>query len=513
MHFQIHPLPNSVMNSGESIENQICNYLEGDLNPEDQADFEAHLAHDSKAIDLLCMHALMDASLKQSTLVAAALPAERLLEKQRRRALGISMASAATVTLIAALILRWIMVPAAESFAQISITPGTAYSIQTKGSAEPDAKLDFGDTLIVSQGIAEIAFADGSRCVAEAPARITLHDRKHAHLSNGQAFFEIAKGSEGFMVTTSDLKIVDLGTAFGIDDRAEHQPQVHVIDGRVRVTTLSGRRETTELHAGEAMAVGGAGTLRPISSTPGKFLQKLPATLSSIRFSFDRTNGSLLTATGSIAEQESVRLLDNPGSEVSPSSSEGIIGQSLRFDRRDQHVETTWQGIGGSTPRTISFWARFPEGSRGGTILGWGLATGSRKMSDLRVDYSGERLANLRLASGRRWLQTTQRLDTGEWHHVAFIIDSPDSDRWPTVKCYINGVLDPVTERVPDEGEVAPLDSFETITDHPDSRPLIFGDSSSPDNQGGGFTGEIDEVVITAGILSKIQIQTLAEAH
>ena len=502
------------MSSRDSIENKICDYLEGTLRPEDQQAFEHRLASDPEALDLLCHHSLMGASMR-SPLVADDHYAEILVAKQKRRAFGLSLAVAAAIALTTALVLHRIMVPPAEPVATIETTPGTAYSIQAAGKGEQDGALDYGETLVVSQGVAEVTLADGSRCLAEAPARITLHGPAHAHLSDGRAFFEIAEGSEGFQVSTSDLEIVDLGTAFGVDDRAEHQPQVHVFDGRVRATARSGRRESAELSKGEAVAVGGAGTLRPISCLESGFLRSLPSSLPAIRFSFEPTGDSRFEADGPIVQQESVRILNRPERPENPESIRGVSGRGLRLGDRTQFLETTWPGIGGAVPRTISFWVRFPEDSDGGSILDWGLFSGSRKMSHLRVTYSSDSRANLRLVSGRRWLQTTQRLDTGDWHHVAFIVDSPEGDQWPTVKCYVDGELEPLHPRVADEGEVAPLDSFEIITDHPESRPLTFGNrppADRPEQEGTKpVVCEIDEVVVTAGILTETQIKTLAE--
>jgi len=496
------------MSSQDSIENLIRHYLEGDLEGHQRTEFGNRLHEDPEAVDLLCQHALMDATLRLSIPVQND-TADHLLQIQKRRAVRISLAAAAAIAMTSALVLYRIMVPAPPQIGKIESAPGSLFSIQSKAADQQDHHLDPGETLVVSQGTVEVTLPDGSRFIAEAPAQVTLHSKMKAHLSHGRAFFEIAKGSEGFIVTTKDLEIVDLGTAFGVDDRAEFQPQIHIIDGKVRATARSGRHESSLLVAGEAAAVGAAATLRPIACQSSSFFQKLPSGLPSIRFSFDSDPSEQAAVSGPIAELEGVQFIDESHLQEMISPAEGRFGGFLSFANNRSGVETTWGGIGGATPRTISLWVRIPEGTEGGDILAWGLVSGSRRMSDLKVVYSGGHRANLRLASGRRWLQTTQRLDTGTWHHVAFIVDSPDSDDWPTVKCYINGVLEPITPRIADEGDVAPLDTFGTITDHPLSRPLSFGRASSSEAQH-GFNGDIDEVVITAGILTEKEIQELA---
>lgn len=498
------------MTPEESIEQEICEYLDGVLPSHRMKSLEARLAKDSEAMELLCLHALMNAGMRQPLIVADQ-TAQGLLEKQKRRALRISLASAAAVALIAALVLHQIMAPPPAEVAAIKTAPGTVFSLQTSGDSEQNGQLDFGETMVISQGTAQITLTDGSRCVAEAPARVTLHNKGKFHLSQGRAFFEIAKGSEGFVVTTKDLEVVDLGTAFAIDDRADHQPQVHVVRGKVRATTTSGRRESSELVAGEAAAVGAAGTLRPIPANGDGFFHELPTALPSIQFSFDPNANGKLSASGTIADHEEVRIIHSSSASGAPTVSKGIRGGALTFTSIEDSLTTTWRGIGGSVPRTISLWVRIPENSKDGSILGWGLRSASQGMSDIMISYSGNQLANLRLSSGRRWLQTAGRLDDGRWHHVSFLINSPEGDSWPDVKCFVDGVREPMVPRVPKYGEVAPLGTFGTVTDHPDSRPLTFG-SLGESKTGNAFTGELDEVVITAGILTEAEIIALASS-
>lgn len=496
------------MTPKESIEQEICDYLDGGLPPHRMKSLETRLAEDSEAMELLCLHSLMVAGMRQPLVLADQAP-QGLLAKWKRNSLRISLASAAAVALIATLVLHQIMVAPSTAVASIQTAPGTVFSLQTSGSSDQDGKLDIGETMVVSQGTAEITLPAGNRCVAEAPARVTLQNEKEVHLSHGRAFFEIAKGSEGFVVTTKELKVVDLGTAFTIDDRSDHPSQVHVVRGKVRATTLSGRRESSELVAGEAAAVGSSGTLRPIPANGDGFFHELPTELPSIRFTFDPDAKGKLSASGTIAKHEDVRMMDSSTASGAPTGSKGIHGGALIFTSPTDSLATTWRGIGGSVPRTISLWVRVPEGSKDGSILGWGLRSALRGMSDIMVAYSGEPLANLRLSSGRRWLQTARRLDDGRWHHVSFLIDSPEGDSWPDVKCFVDGVREPMTPRVPQDGEVAPLSSFGTVTDDPDSLPLTFG-SLGESKTGNAFTGELDEVVITAGILTEAEIIALS---
>ena len=500
------------MNSEESIEREVMDYLEGDLEGERLSTFEARLARDPGCLELLCSQALLAAQLSLTPVPRSNLT-DTILAQQKKQAMRISLALAAAIALLAALVLHRILVPAPSSFATLETSPGTAYSIQSSGSDQDHQNLllDRGESLVVSQGTVEVTLTDGTRCLAEAPTQLTLHSETEVFMTKGRAYFDVAKDTKNFTVKTVDLEIIDLGTAFGVDDCLEYQTQVHVTAGEVKATARSGRQESTRVVAGEAIALGAAGTLRPVSSDSSRFIKTLPDKLPFIRFPFDPLPDGSLPVEGLIAQQASIKSIRTNVQTANFNLTEGRFGSGLDYSNAVDFLETTWPGISGTVPRTISFWVKVPTESSAGAIIDWGLFSGGQGMSDLRITYTSG-LANLRLVSGRRWLQTTQRLDDDQWHHIAFILESPEPNQWPKVRCYVDGKQEPLNYRVAQDNQAAPLESYDTITDHPDSHPLTFG-SRSKLSEESRFNGAIDEMIITAGILTEAQIKMLADPY
>lgn len=499
--------------SEKSSERLICDYLDGSLSEEDRPGFERRLQRDPAALDQLCSHALLASSLHRLALSTRHLghqESSKLWSRQSRRSLGISVLAAAAIALVAGLVLYQIGSPGSRNTASIEVSPHTRFSLIGSEERGFSKTLMSGETLRISQGTVRVTLPDGSVCHAEAPAQLSMHSLNHLVLRGGLARFDIVKGSEGFRVTTSEMEVVDLGTAFGIDDRADRQPQVHVIDGSVRATSRSGLRESIILTAGQAAAVGAAGMLRPIPIDSGRFPGSLPDGLPALHFCFDPDDGGNFHASGLLASRAGVRIpLPQARGGDFPRTVGGYRGTALRFSGPSQRVATTWPGISGALPRTISLWMKIEPGTKDtGQILGWGLPGSKDRMSQFSLLYSGENLANLRIASGRRWLQSSTRLDNGEWNHLAVVLDSYTPGSWPSVKFYLNGKPEALTPRQDDDGDVAPLDSFATITDHPLSVPFTLGsfDRSSSNRS---FCGMIDEVTLVAGILTEKQILAL----
>jgi hypothetical protein len=423
--------------------------------------------------------------------------------------MAISLAAAAALAVVAGLLLYRNSTPQLRNSAGIEASPHSRFSLSGGEAGGSAGMLRPGGSLFIAQGTLKLTLADGSVCHADAPARLTMHSARHLSLDGGVARFTVAKGSEGLKVTTADLEVIDLGTVFGVDARLAGQSQVHVIDGKVRATARSGSRESITLSVGQAAAVGGAGKLRPVPAEIVRFPQALPEGLPALHFSFDPDATGRLEAGGRLALQSAVAISRPAGSAGMPSIVPGHRGSALRFSEASQSLATNWAGIAGSLPRTISFWLKIEPGTpEAGHILGWGLPGGTAGMSEFALLYSGGDLANLRIASGRRWLQSSSRLDDGRWHHLAVVLDSYTPGSWPHVKLYVDGAPEALTQRQDEDGRLAPLDSFNTITHHPRSIPFTLG-AFRPNATVGALIGEVDEMTLVAGILTEAQIQKL----
>lgn len=502
----------------EELERMVCDYLDGTLGEEETERLRQRLGRDPAALDTMCSQALLASNLQRLANATGQLRNDRreaIWQSQNRRMFRVALSVAAVVALVLGAVFYRIVVPPAVRTAAIEAAPHSAFSRSGGNDGETGDRLRIGETIALSQGTVRLTLPDGTLCLAEAPARLTLRSLGHIDVAGGVTKFRVSKGSEGFRVTTPDLEVVDLGTAFGIDDTVESLPEVHVMDGMVRATARRGRRESAVIRAGNAGAIGAAGTLRPIPQDEARFPSRLPEGLPAVRFSFEPGAGDDYEASGSLARSNGIRVISAEDGCPAPIGIDGRVGSALKFEKRKSRLVTSWPGISGALPRTIAFWIRLDGPSdKSGNILGWGLPSGEERMSQFSLIYSGKGLGALRISSGQRWLQSSSRIDDGAWHHVAVVLDHYSPGSWPSVKLYLDGKVDTLTPRIPEEvnGGAAPLDTFDTIIHHPRSLPLTFGSFGNPSSVN-SFQGCLDEVVITPGILDESQVHALLEGR
>ncbi|RFC45005.1 MAG: ferric-dicitrate binding protein FerR [Verrucomicrobia bacterium] len=114
------------------------------------------------------------------------------------------------------------------------------------GSELPTAlhsKLGAG-TLWLVEGMATIAFESGAVVTLEAPTKLQIRDAMHCRLLEGAVTAEVPEPAHGFTIEAPDLKVIDLGTRFGLTASAVGNSQVRVFEGEVDVAGLpDGKRK------------------------------------------------------------------------------------------------------------------------------------------------------------------------------------------------------------------------------------------------------------------------------
>ena len=128
------------------------------------------------------------------------------------------------------------------------------------GSELPTAvnsKLGAG-TLSLVEGIATLKFKSGATVTLEAPTKLLIRDAMHCRLIEGTVTAEVPVPAHGFTIDTPDLKVVDLGTRFGVTAGSTGNSQVRVFQGEVEV---GGRdRELQRLTEGKGLNVSSGNT-------------------------------------------------------------------------------------------------------------------------------------------------------------------------------------------------------------------------------------------------------------
>lgn len=495
----------------EKLDRVIERYLDGDAGEDEEAWLAARLGESSADLDSMVEALLVEAEMihlaEEGDLCAVKTPGIEWW----RRPFVVSLAAAAAVLVLAAVVLSRIVLPPAEPFASWTPSAGAVVSVVSGQGDAPD-ELSIGSSLRVSQGCAEVLLAEGVRCVVQAPASLKIEARGRVRLEDGAARFRVEEQARGFEVLTEELRVVDLGTEFGIDVRGEGRGEVHVMTGLVEVSALGGRRETMRVEAGGAVALAAAGQLEATLCRPELFVSELPGGIPALWFDFENPHANVHEGVGQIARREGVRM--RTGRERGAKSGEGRRGKGLVFED-GRFAESNWPGIGGTNPRTIAFWIRLDPSDyeRPFAILGWGRFNETSKMSDFGIRMSGGK-GGVRIVSGRRWLEGRRTIADGEWHHVLVMVGSHRKGAWPETKLYIDGEEDVLMPGEPWQQPKAPLDTFFTDVHHDFSQPLLLGRFQA---EGPQFLPELeaslDELVIAEGVLNSDQIRALYEGR
>ncbi len=168
------------------------------------------------------------------------------------------------------LFLGWV---AALSF-RSEKTPTVATLIKAEGCrweasdlpTREGAKLGLG-TLALAEGMATILFDSGATVTLEAPTTLEVTSAMHCQLVEGSVVADVPESAHGFTIDTEKMKVVDLGTRFGLTTNSLGGSQVYVFEGEVKVHR-GDQPEAKHLLTGKSMHTGMS------STAPGQELDR-----------------------------------------------------------------------------------------------------------------------------------------------------------------------------------------------------------------------------------------------
>ena len=182
-----------------------------------------------------------------------------------------ALALAAGVVVLAVGLVLWLKRPAAKETTSAAVAmlartvdaswaPGTQ-PLRAGRALEPG-------WLRLKSGMAQVVFYSGARVLIEGPAELRLVSPNEAVCPTGRLLAEVPPPARGFRLKTDQLKVVDLGTAFGID--ATHgRTEVHVFKGKVEL--FPGTALKQALGEGQAVMAEGNAPLRLMAANPTAF--------------------------------------------------------------------------------------------------------------------------------------------------------------------------------------------------------------------------------------------------
>ncbi len=431
--------------------------------------------------------------------------------QQQKKILKWSFMSAAAMLVAVALVASAVRLSGGRTFADIAAAPGTIFRIIDPSGQEAD--LEAGASVFVEQGTVELDYASGSRAIVQGPAQFTLVSPREFELLSGTGFFHIARDDHGFAVTTSELTVTDLGTRFGVRSHPAPGHEIHVIGGRVGAVARGNADSFAILEAGEARRVTETGRLQAIIPEGDAFLSNLPDGLVDIRFSFDDVVGPSVIAEGSLADLIDVRAtyVSGGGIPAEPTLVPGRFGQAIALRGDGDHVTTTWEGIGGTAPRSVSVWFKLPRDADLTSLpalVGWGDPnTYAGKWKVLLAEEPPGSPIVARVSIGSEASDGLTPVEDGGWHHLVAVYPGvPTVGAGGPIKIYLDGVRETTTAQRFDQhpgGALFP----ETRTRGRAARPLRIG--LSVESRSGSFPGLIDEVRVYAGALSEAEVTRL----
>ena len=261
------------MRPGDEPDRKIERALEGALDAKELAALQAEVVRDpalrAAYAERAWMHAMLRAERDRlpQWLEGDAPGAAPVL----RWKLAAAVLAAAACAVFGWSWLRPVSAPRAEQIATLVETRNARWAGSTLPTAER-APLGRG-TLALVEGIATLKFASGAVVTLEAPTKLEILSAMHCRLIEGSVTADVPESAHGFTVDTSDLKVVDIGTRFGVTAGSAGNSHVFVFEGEVTLQDYAGSKPRSLLEGKSFHVNSGPGA---IETEPARFATAPP---------------------------------------------------------------------------------------------------------------------------------------------------------------------------------------------------------------------------------------------
>ncbi len=371
--------------SRNELEDRIYALLDGELDQKQLDQLEEDiLAHpEGLAIYRGCsrLHTVLKVSTRSRKSVEAwnVVPIDRINAIERKRWFTHSVAAALVALLCVVSILWWRISENRPLRHAYGTSDGAIYSVTHPPGHKSDqpGTLIEGSRLVLESGTVECWLQQGVRAVLQAPCDLTVTGDNGITLGQGTGYFHIAKGAEGFTVTTPELVAVDLGTQFGVLSAPGMNDEVHVFSGKVRVSSRAPLRQTTELTAGKSIHTDAAGRLKAhAQNSPNLFvsLSKEKHKPQPTNMKNKIVNTAVIAALGTGFSHAAVNAFSQDFYSTNTgltSPSNNVVWTTPTFANAEMHTSFTTSSIAVGQTLRVSFNIAFnePEGDGGNNDL------------------------------------------------------------------------------------------------------------------------------------------------
>ncbi len=289
-----------LVEGSDSLRRLVDMLLDETITAEDHAELESLILNDSAARDEYLFYADMHAHLiwltkgspiaeSQCEETVAAVPSREgvLVRADRGRGLRASVARMPirwTVGISATVICTLLLVAISQvPESLLGLKPAADYREALWPNSDvnlaivedcrdarwrPGAELLEGDLLQadglcdLESGTVRLKFANGARVVLEGPVAFTVQNAEGGYLRAGRLAAHVPQSAVGFTIDTPASKVIDRGTAFGVEVDPQGVLDVAVFEGAVDLAT--GKGPQRRLEAGQAGRVA-SGTFELVS--------------------------------------------------------------------------------------------------------------------------------------------------------------------------------------------------------------------------------------------------------
>lgn len=195
-------------------------------------------------------------------------------------------------------------------------------------------------TLQLQSGLAQVRFASGATVILQGPAVFTPRSARGGHLARGTISARVPESAKGFTVEADGVRVIDLGTEFGLTAGTSQGEagQVAVFEGLVQVHPTAAEIPFPQvLHQGEATRVAADGRLSSIPIDETRYVRAMPAELASPLLDRGLVAWWRMEETGGMALNDSSGRGHHAvvhGTSIDSISVPGRQGRAVRFPDR-----------------------------------------------------------------------------------------------------------------------------------------------------------------------------------
>jgi len=236
---------NQTPETNTHVQHLVEDLEDKNISPERLEELYTLLRTSPEARRIYCDHMSFAALLQHEALNLDAqdklLPLPGTNQRKRRKAMvrAFSMAAAAIVAL--AVIAHFILLPKQSAYASYTLSQGAACTVTHASPSEdhPESSITAGSTVNLKSGELTVKIPGATTLFVKAPASLHFKTLHEIELLNGDLWASSSSKQGQLSILSGGYIIEDIGTKFGVLQSPNKPLEVHLIEGKVKITYKS----------------------------------------------------------------------------------------------------------------------------------------------------------------------------------------------------------------------------------------------------------------------------------